>query len=225
LRPISYGAFSRTPRYVDARQLNVSRLSRDPAIDVVSLSETPPGAEGVSNSFRRWRRRESNPGPRSCGCGVYERSRRSKSRPQVASPAGLSGTSSLDVPGAAGANPLRVSLLIDPGAPPQASNGRDETQLPTKQPRNRDRNCASPHLFFFRVIYEAARNLGSQPPPRANHVEACRPLGILVLTHILEQARARPGAGPVASDTPDATINSDEAADTVAAPRAATGGI
>jgi hypothetical protein len=28
------------------------------------------------------------------------------------------------------------------------------------------------------VIYEASGNLGSQPPPRSDHVEACRPLGM-----------------------------------------------
>ena len=33
----------------------------------------------------------------------------------------------------------------------------------------------SPHLWFSRVFYEAARDLDSQPSPRADHVEACRP--------------------------------------------------
>ena len=135
--------------------------------DALALIETPPaGAEGIS--FQRWRRRESNPGPRSCGCGFYERSRRSSSHPRLASPAGLSGASSLGVPGAEGANPLRASLLADPGSPPQASDGRDELQLPTiKQPRNRDRNCASPHLFssggFTRPPGTSARNHPHEP--------------------------------------------------------------
>jgi len=30
--------------------------------------------------------------------------------------------------------------------------------------------------MVFRRIYEASRNLGSQLPPRFDHVEACRPL-------------------------------------------------
>ena len=49
-------------------------------------------------------------------------------------------------------------------------------------------------LIDFRVIYEAARNLGSQPPPRANHVEACRPLGILVLAYSLEEVESHAGS-------------------------------
>jgi hypothetical protein len=36
------------------------------SIDALALTETPPaGAEGGSNSLRRWRRRELNPRPRS----------------------------------------------------------------------------------------------------------------------------------------------------------------
>jgi hypothetical protein len=35
----------------------------------------------------------------------------------------------------------------------------------------------SPHLWFSRVFNEAARDLDSQPPPRTDHVEACRPRG------------------------------------------------
>jgi len=36
------------------------------SLDALALIETPPGgAEGGSNSLQRWRRRESNPGPRS----------------------------------------------------------------------------------------------------------------------------------------------------------------
>ena len=31
--------------------------------------------------------------------------------------------------------------------------------------------------MFSRVFYEAARDLDSQPSPRADHVEACRPRG------------------------------------------------
>ena len=42
------------------------------------IEEPPPaGAEGGSNSLRRWRRRELNPRPQSRKGGVYERSRRS----------------------------------------------------------------------------------------------------------------------------------------------------
>ena len=55
-------------------------IGRAPPSNARALIETPSGqasAEGVSNSLRRWRRRESNPGPRMCGRGVYERSRRS----------------------------------------------------------------------------------------------------------------------------------------------------
>jgi hypothetical protein len=130
-------------------------------------SKRPPDQTARRALLVRWRRRELNPGPRSCGCGVYERSRRSSSRPRLASPAGLSGASSLDVPGAEGANPLRASLLIDPGSPPQARDGRDEPQLPTKQPRIRDRNCASPHLFssgcFTRPPGTSARNHPHEP--------------------------------------------------------------
>ena len=57
--------------------------------------------------------------------GVYERSRRSKSRSRLATPAGLSRASSLKVLGSEGANPHRASLLADPDPPPQASDGRD----------------------------------------------------------------------------------------------------
>jgi hypothetical protein len=32
--------------------------------------------------------------------------------------------------------------------------------------------------LFSREFYEAARDLDSQPPPRADHVEACRPRGM-----------------------------------------------
>ena len=35
------------------------------SLDALALIETPSGAEGGSNSLRRWRRRESNPRPRS----------------------------------------------------------------------------------------------------------------------------------------------------------------
>src|SRR3954451_16457158 len=45
----------------------------------------------------QWRRWELNPRPRSSKDGVYERSRRSGSRPEVASPAGLLGTSLLKI--------------------------------------------------------------------------------------------------------------------------------
>src|SRR5947209_15364618 len=58
--------------------------------------------------------------------GVYERSRRSKSRSRLATPAGLSRASSLKVLGSEGANPHRASLLADPDPPPQASDGRDD---------------------------------------------------------------------------------------------------
>ena len=33
-------------------------------------------------------------------------------------------------------------------------------------------------LIVSRVFYEASRDLDSQPPPRTDHVEACRPRGI-----------------------------------------------
>ena len=46
---------------------------------------------------RKWRRWELNPRPRSSKDGVYERSRRSSSRPEIASPAGLLGTSLLKI--------------------------------------------------------------------------------------------------------------------------------
>lgn len=36
-------------------------------LDALALNEAPSGAEGGSNSLQRWRRRESNPRPRSHG--------------------------------------------------------------------------------------------------------------------------------------------------------------
>src|SRR3954452_21711825 len=43
--------------------------------------------------------------------------------------------------------------------------------------KRRGRTRESPHVLVFRVFYEAARNLDSQPPLRTDHVEACRPQG------------------------------------------------
>src|SRR3981189_3701562 len=48
--------------------------------------------------------------------------------------------------------------------------------------------------MVFRGFYEAARNLDSQPPPRADHVEASRPRG---LCSTLDYS---PGNGPKSPD-------------------------
>src|SRR3954469_17204344 len=45
--------------------------------------------------------------------------------------------------------------------------------------KRRGRTRESPHVLVFRVFYEAARDLDSQPPLRNDHVEACRPRGVL----------------------------------------------
>ena len=74
--------------------------------------------------------------------------------------------------------PIRASLLVDPGG---SAAGELETRsahgLVTKR---RARTHESPHLLFSRVFYEASRDLDSQPPPRTDHVEACRPRGVLL---------------------------------------------
>src|ERR1700693_5633477 len=43
--------------------------------------------------------------------------------------------------------------------------------------------------MFFRVFYEAARNLDSQPPPRSDHVEASRPRGLCTAPSIAAPGR------------------------------------
>jgi hypothetical protein len=63
------------PFYLATTTLDTLALIETPPVylatttlDTLALIETPPdqsGAEGGSNSVRRWRRRDSNPGPRS----------------------------------------------------------------------------------------------------------------------------------------------------------------
>jgi hypothetical protein len=43
--------------------------------------------------------------------------------------------------------------------------------------RGQDQSCACPHLLFPRFFTRPPGNLDSQPPPRSDHVEACRPQG------------------------------------------------
>jgi hypothetical protein len=45
--------------------------------------------------------------------------------------------------------------------------------------------------FGSRVFYEASRDLDSQPPPRANHVEACRPLGVNLCSPLILDAQVQ----------------------------------
>ena len=51
-------------------------------------------------------------------------------------------------------------------------------------------------LMVFRVFYEATRNLDSQPPPRTDHVEACRPRGLCLFTR---DCRGRRGPSATSS--------------------------
>ena len=44
--------------------------------------------------------------------------------------------------------------------------------------------------MFSRVFYEAARDLDSQPPPRTDHVEACRPRECAALQFVARAARS-----------------------------------
>ena len=94
--------------------------------------------------------------------------------------------------------PIRASLLVDPGS---SAAGRLEARsahgLVTKR---RARTRESPHLLFSRVFYEASRDLDSQPPPRTDHVEACRPRGLCLITSSIRPASAptlgsRPACG------------------------------
>jgi hypothetical protein len=71
--------------------------------------------------------------------------------------------------------PIRASLLVDPGC--SAAGEREARSAHGLVTKRRARTRESPHLLFSRVFYEASRDLDSQPPPRTDHVEACRPRG------------------------------------------------
>jgi hypothetical protein len=132
--------------------------------------------------------------------GVYERIRRSDLTLDSPRRRGCREPAPKYVPGLAGANLTEQALLVDPGisAAGRAEAERPLGQLAAKPLRNRGRNCACPHLFFSRVFYEASRDLDSQPPPRADHVEACRPLGVMCPRLIVE---ARPTTASRRSDS------------------------
>jgi hypothetical protein len=71
--------------------------------------------------------------------------------------------------------PNRASLLVDPGC--SAAGELEARSAHGLVIKRRARTRESPHLLFSRVFYEASRDLDSQPPPRTDHVEACRPRG------------------------------------------------
>src|ERR1700759_5463074 len=88
-----------------------------------------------------------------------------------------------------GAN--RAGPPVDPGCSAAGElEARSAHGLVTKRGA---RTRESPHLFFSRVFYEAARDLDSQPPPRTDHVEACRPRGFLHLDYRSNVQSARDG--------------------------------
>ena len=122
--------------------------------------------------------------------GIYERSRRSDLVLGSARRRGCRGPAPEDVPGLAGANLTRVSLLSDPGNRRRRLAGAETSGLAVAKRGGRARE--SPHLLFSRVFYEAARDLDSQPPPpRTDHVEACRPLGVCVRKRHRRRGRCR----------------------------------
>jgi hypothetical protein len=66
------------------------------------------------------------------------------------------------------------------------------------------------------VFYEASRDLDSQPPPRTDHVEACRPQGCM---YVLQSSRPRI-AGPEGASyrAPGVGGSSETASETLAPP-------
>ena len=83
------------------------------------------------------------------------------------------------VPGLAQAGRTGGACYLIPVIPAAGCEGRDLIVLVVARRRGRTRE--SPHVLVFRVINEAARNLDSRPSPRTDHVEACRPLGFVLL--------------------------------------------
>src|SRR3954453_206036 len=67
--------------------------------------------------------------------------------------------------------------------------------------KRRGRTRESPHVLVFRVFYEAARNLDSQPPLRTDHVEACRPRGYVQT--IVSAGTGLPNTGARSGPRPD----------------------
>ena len=90
--------------------------------------------------------------------------------------------------------PIQASLLVDPGNSAAGElEARSAHGLVTKR---RARTHESPHLLFSRVFYEAARDLDSQPPPRTDHVEACRPRGLCIYIQYRAAEMTRQGGVP-----------------------------
>ncbi len=76
-------------------------------------------------------------------------------------------------PGSAEADFAGLACCLIPVIPAAGERGPRPQAWFLIRPRGRTRE--SPHLWFSGVFYEAAPDLGSQPPPRTDRVEACRP--------------------------------------------------
>src|SRR4051794_16068124 len=89
--------------------------TRTPARPEQRGAAYPANSRLFAAARTKWRRRESNPRPQSRGGSVYERSRLSGSRPDVAVPAGFVGTSLLKCPRVGEGDPSRVKPTSEAG--------------------------------------------------------------------------------------------------------------
>ena len=92
--------------------------------------------------------------------------------------------------------PHRASPLSDPGDPHRRRVGAKTSYLVLPRPGGRTRE--SPHVLFFRVFYEASRNLGSQPPPLNRPRRSLSSPG-LCCSHCSRPRNAPPDGNPAPS--------------------------
>jgi site-specific DNA recombinase len=100
------------------------------SIDALALIETPPEggpAEGGSRSSRKWRRRESNPRPRSGERSVYKLSRRSNLASQRPRRRARPGSQPPACPRCGGSRPQRASPFLKP-VPLPTGRGRTDSR-------------------------------------------------------------------------------------------------
>jgi hypothetical protein len=168
-------------------------------VDAVRLSSKRPPTNQVRRAVRSSSSKVETAGIEPASAVAQEVASTSVSGALISSPTRHAGGVMGDqlrkvVLGVGRSGPSQASLLVDPGNSAAGElEARSAHGLVTKR---RARTRESPHLLFSRVFYEASRDLDSQPPPRTDHVEACRPRGLCLQIQYTTGATADCGRLP-----------------------------